>query len=477
MKNQIYITTAIPYVNGDPHLGFTLELVQADVIARYYRLINTQTLFQTGTDENAFKNVLSARRAGIETSKFVRHNADKFLRLNDRLKISLDSFIRTSCSSHQSGAQLLWQQCRQEDIYQKSYTGLYCTGCEDFLNEGVLIDGLCPEHRQPPTETSETNYFFRLSAYQDKLEKLISDDTIRVVPLARKNQVLSFIRSGLQDFSISRNSDRSGGWGVPVPGDPSQTIYVWIDALANYLTGIGFGTNNSWLQTWNEHSKKIHVIGKNVWKFHAIYWPAILLSAGLPLPNEIVVHGFLTENGSKISKSLGNATDPNILIDQYGPDPLRYYLLAEFSPFNDGDFSLDRFRKTYETRLANTLGNLLSRLTTICQKSSFSKFDPAGIPQAPDGFHDFIAQYQLDKALALLWSVITTLNQDIDNVKPWILIKENKLETVREILPRWLARLEQAAYWLTPFMPDTAGTILKTIRSNPITPGEILFPK
>ena len=477
MKNQVYITTAIPYVNGEPHIGFALELVQADVIARYHRLANVQAIFQTGTDENAFKNVLSARQAGIETGKFVRQNADKFLKLNDRLNIALDTFVRTSCSSHKSGAQLLWQQCRQEDIYQKSYSGLYCSGCEDFLNESDLTDGVCPEHQKPPTETSETNYFFRLSAYQEKLEQLIADDTIRIIPQSRKNLVLSFIRSGLHDFSISRNSERSGGWGVPVPGDASQTIYVWIDALANYITGIGFGTNNSWRLIWNEHNRKIHVIGKNVWKFHAVYWPAILLSAGLPLPNEIVVHGFLTENGSKISKSLGNTTNPLTVIDQFGTDPLRYYLLAEISPFNDGDFSIERFRNTYETKLANNLGNLVSRLTTLCQKSSYGNFELSPKPTAPDGYHEHLNRYEFDKALATIWQIITSVNQDIDNVKPWVLLKEDKLEAVREILPKWLRQLERAAYWLTPFLPETGTEIINTLKQRPIKPVNILFPK
>ncbi len=283
MSRKVYITTAIPYVNGSPHIGFALELVQADVIARYNRLIGNETILQTGTDENAFKNVLSAQALGVPTEELVAKNARLFCRLAESLNISFDSFVRTTDDSHKRGATLLWQQCRSEDIYTKSYEGLYCSGCEDFFLEKELVNGCCADHGIPPVKTSETNYFFQLSAYQEVLEHLIKDDIIKIIPLSRKNLVLSFIRSGLHDFSISRSSQRSGGWGITVPGDPTQTIYVWIDALANYISGLGYGSTESWRNFWSSDTLKIHVIGKNVWKFHAVYWPAILLSAGTSL--------------------------------------------------------------------------------------------------------------------------------------------------------------------------------------------------
>ena len=474
---KTYITTAIPYVTGRPHIGFALELVQADVIARYHRLIGNYTVFQTGTDENALKNVLSAQQLGISTEKFVNHNAGLFIELAHSLDISFEYFIRTSNDAHKAGAALLWTKCKTEDIYTKSYEGLYCSECEDFYSEKDLINGICPDHNIPPVLTSETNYFFRLSAYQEKLEQLISDDIIKVVPKTRKNQVLSFIRSGLHDFSISRPSHRAGGWGVSVPGDPSQTIYVWFDALANYITGQGFGNSGSWQSTWNNKCRKIHLIGKNVWKFHAVYWPAILLSAGLALPNEIVVHGFLTENGKKISKSAGDSTDPVELAKSYSADALRYYLLSEFSPFNDGDFSLENFVNVYESRLANNLGNLVSRVTSLCEKAGYGNYCRVDIPTCPAGYNEALDNYEFDKALSILWTALTVINQDIDKNKPWNLLKEGLKTEVNQLLDKWLSELEIVVYWLRPFLPETCYKIHSLLINQPMVQSDVLFAK
>lgn len=475
--NQIYITTAIPYVNGRPHIGFGLELVQADVIARYNRLIGNITHLQTGTDENAFKNVITARQLGIKTEELVRQNAELFRNLAERLNISFDNFVRTTDRSHAGGAQLFWQQLRPGDVYKRDYKGLYCNGCEDFYLERDLVNGCCPDHKLAPVEVQETNYFFRLSAYQERLEQLLSSDTVKVVPATRKNEVLSFIRSGLKDFSISRPVQRSDGWGIAVPGDPSQIIYVWIDALTNYISGLGYGESDNWRQIWNENSSKVHVIGKNVWKFHAVYWLALLLSASIPLPNEIVVHGFLTENGCKISKSLGRAIDPAELIDKFGTDAVRYYLLSEISPFSDGDFSIARFENIYETKLANNLGNLISRLTSLCQKAGFTCYDSISIPQAPEGYHKALRSYEFDKALEILWNIATRLNQKIEQSRPWDLLESGKVKTARGIIQKWLGEVEKIAYWLGPFLPQTSGKILFILRQQPICPSGPLFPK
>lgn len=477
MSKIAYITTAIPYVNGRPHIGFALESVQADVIARYNRLIGIDTRLQTGTDENAFKNVITARHLGITTEELVKQNAGLFYDLAEALNISFDNFVRTTDQQHTKGATFLWKQFRPEDIYKKNYTGLYCSGCEDFYLERDLVNGCCPDHGTPPVEVQETNYFFRLSAYQERLEQLLNNDTIKVIPLTRKNEVLSFIRSGLQDFSISRATERSDGWGIVVPGDPSQIIYVWIDALTNYISGLGYGTSDRWTQFWNENSSKIHVIGKNVWKFHAVYWPALLLSAGLPLPNEIVVHGFLTENGCKISKSRGSTIDPLELICKFGADAVRYYLLGEVSPFNDGDFSTERFQNIYETRLANNLGNLVSRLTSLCKKANYAHYNGVLVSKAPDGYHEAFKNYEFDKALKLLWQIVTELNQDIDSFKPWDLLKDKNLEAVRNALSRWLQKIQKITYWLVPFLPETSVRIQSILTQDPIKPSAPLFPK
>jgi methionyl-tRNA synthetase len=477
MNRITYITTAIPYVNGKPHVGFALELVQADVIARHNRLLGNTVLLQTGTDENAFKNVLTARDLGVSTEELVEQNSKLFRKLAIKLSIFFNNFVRTTDTTHKQGAQLFWKSLKPEDIYKKSYEGLYCTGCEDFYLEKDLVNGCCPDHKTRPVEVKETNYFFRLSAYQHRLEQLLNSDTIKVIPATRKNEVLSFIQGGLRDFSISRAAQRSGGWGIPVPDDPSQIIYVWIDALTNYISGLGYGTSDSWKRIWNKDASKIHVIGKNVWKFHAIYWPALLISAGLPLPNEIVVHGFLTEDGCKISKSGDSTIDPLELVEKFREDAFRYFLLGEISPFNDGDFSIDRLQKAYDTKLANGIGNLVSRLTSLCEKVSYNKFEGILLPEAPQGYNQAVENYEFDRALEILWKVITELNQDIDRQKPWILLKEEKKETLKALLCKWLLELYKVTYWLAPFLPRTSESIQSILSQSPVKPSGPIFPK
>lgn len=474
--SKCYVTTSIPYVNARPHIGFALELVQADVIARYHRLIGHETRFQTGTDENALKNVLAAQDQGISVRQLVDQNSELFQKLSDALEISYDAFIRTSEDRHARAVHLLWQSLKPDDVYLTQYTGLYCVGCEDFLLERDLVDGLCPDHGTTPVELQEKNYFFRLSAYHDRIEELIESDQIRIVPEARKNEALSFVRQGLQDFSISRDASRAGGWGVSVPDDPSQVVYVWIDALVNYITGLGFGTSENWANWWNDETAKIHVIGKNVWKFHSVYWPALLLSAELPLPNETLVHGFLTENGRKISKSLGSTIDPFECIDQFSADGVRYFLLSAVSPFLDSDVSVERIRQVYNTDLANNLGNLVSRLTTLCAKAYYGQHSGNQLLDAPEGYHDAIQAYQFDRALAGIWAIIDSINQEIQQTEPWKLIKSGDLG-LRAYLFKWLEELRRVAHWLYPFLPDTAAAIDNILSNSPITSSEALFPR
>jgi methionyl-tRNA synthetase len=281
MNGNFYITTTIPYVNAHPHVGFALELAQADAIARYHRLCGKEVRFQTGTDENAFKNVTAAREHGLETKTFVDANARRFRELSEALGVSHDEFVRTTEKRHALAVSRLWTSLRPSDVFRRRYDGLYCAGCEDFLFARDLVEGRCPDHDVSPRPVVEENWFFRLSAYQIQLDALIAEGRLRIVPDSRRNEVLAFIRRGLDDISISRNAERAGGWGIAVPGDPTQVIYVWIDALANYLTGLGYGQSSEWLRFWGAGTRKVHILGKNVWKFHAIYWPALLLSAGL----------------------------------------------------------------------------------------------------------------------------------------------------------------------------------------------------
>jgi len=473
MNQSIYITTSIPYVNSRPHVGHAKEFIVADCIARIYRSNGRHVTFQTGTDENAFKNVVAANQAGISTQEFVDKNAQVFQQLVKELNISADTFIRTTDPRHRKGVEKFWSKLKSEDLYSKSYEGLYCIGCEDFYLEKDLVNGQCPDHKSTPDKVREENIFFRLSRYQEKLAKLIEADVIRIIPQTRKNEVLSFIRQGLRDISLTRDKSRSSGWGIPAPGQPGQIVYVWIDALINYLTGEGFGESDKWEDVWSEDVRKIHVIGKNVWKFHAVYWPALLLSANLPLPNEIVVHGFLTANGTKISKSLGNAIDPLVVSKDFGVDPFRHFLLSCLPIYGDSDFSLDRIAKVYETDLANRLGNLYSRLTTLCEKAEINLQFSNAAKSTPE---ELLKSYSLQEISRLAWDEIDKINQEINQERPWDLLKEPaEPQKLRHLLTGWCERLYESANILSPFIPETSLLIRRGLNGEQIGT-RILFP-
>lgn len=474
MREPIYVTTSIPYVNASPHVGHALELVQADALARYYRLRGHPVLLQTGTDENAYKNVVAAREAGIPVEELVARNSERFRELAIALGVQVDSFIRTTERRHRRGVLELWSRLKPQDMERRRYEGMYCVGCEDFLAPKDLVDGRCPDHRTAPQKVSETNHFFRLSGYQVALESLIERGTVRVVPAARRREVLAFIREGLTDISVSRDAARMGGWGIFVPGDESQTIYVWIDALMNYVTGLTDASSRSWDWLWNEGARKIHVIGKNVWKFHAVYWPALLLSAGLALPDEIVVHGFLTVEGQKISKSVGNAVDPLAATARHGSDSLRCYLLS-FSPFVDGDYSEAAHDRLHESRLSSGIGNLVARLTALCERGGVLRLPASeGIPAAPLGYHESMASCRFDRALEALWAAIALTNQQIDASRPW---DEPDSGSTRQNIVRWAGDLRSVAWWLGPFMPEASARIQDTLGADPIRKGRPLFPR
>ena len=475
--NKLYITTAIPYVNARPHVGFALELVQADVIARFRRLLGWNVRFQTGTDENATKNVFAAEEQGLPTEALVNQNAAVFRNLVAALDVSADEFIRTTEARHRLGVEALWGRLRIDDVYRADYRGLYCVGCEDFISERDLVGGICPDHATKPAEVSESNYFFRLSAYQDHIEDLVASGKLAIVPEVRRNEVLSFIRRGLADISISRPVVRARGWGIRVPGDPDHIVYVWIDALVNYVSGLGFGSCSEWSDWWQPGVEKLHVIGKNVWKFHAIYWPALLLSAGLPLPNKLVVHGFVTVDGQKVGKSLGNAIDPFDYISSFGCDAVRYYLLRSIPTLGDGDFSAERFRQLYNTDLANGLGNLASRIISLCTRARFVPQFPGAAPDAPAGYLDAIAELNFDKALGTLWALVTDLNREIDQVKPWELLDSAAAALLPEHLARWCRSLWRVSYWLQPFLPPTAARLHHRLLQPAAHLGERLFPR
>jgi methionyl-tRNA synthetase len=478
MSPTAFISTAIPYVNARPHIGHALEFVQTDAMARYLRLTGRDVYFLTGSDENSLKNVRAAQDEGISTQALCDRNTEYFRELASLLDVSNDAFIRTSGELHKRGAQEFWRRTDPQDIYKKHYTGLYCVGCEDFYSEKEAVDGRCPDHQTPLERVEEENYFFRLSRYQDKLLRLIESNGLRIVPATKRNEILAFIRGGLMDFSISRSRRRAGGWGVEVPGDPDQVMYVWYDALANYVTALDLRDGSPGLEKyWLRSNERIHCVGKGINRFHTVYWPAMLLSAGLPTPTAVFVHGYLTINGQKISKSLGNVIDPRGQVEQYGSEAVRYFLLRGISATEDGDYGEARFRELYNADLANNLGNLARRVETIGAKAAHWP-KPEAETAAPAGYHEAMAEFRFSDAAGTLWGLATELNQRIEAVKPWELQKQNKAVELEAFLDEMISSLRAIGRWLEPFLPKTSARIRDMFRPGaPMTRGEPLFPR
>ena len=457
--NRFYITTAIDYVNAKPHIGHAVEKLQADVLARWHRdVLREETYFLTGSDENAMKNVQSAEKVGRDVLEFVAENAEGFKALGSMLDVSFDQFIRTTEAKHFAGAQKMWSMFNPKDIYKKKYTGLYCVGCEEFKLEKDLVDGKCPEHLKEPEVIEEENYFFKLSEYQQRLEDLIASDALKIVPEYRKNEVLSFIRGGLEDFSISRSAMRAKNWGVPVPGDDSQIMYVWVDALSNYITALDFAEDGDLYQRfWKNNASRTHLIGKGILRFHAIYWPAMLLSANLPNPTRIFCHEYLTIRGQKISKTLGNVINPEEVVEKFGREGARYILLTSLPSTKDGDVTWERMTEKYNADLANGLGNLLSRVIRLSEKMEVGNF-----VRENDKHHaivaDYLENFQIDRALEYIWTIVRDANKFIEENKPWELAKNDATAFVH-VMQKLVADLHAISEVLVPFLPETAKKI------------------
>lgn len=479
---KFYITAAIPYVNAKPHIGHALEFVQTDAIARYHRLLGKDVLTLSGGDENALKNVQAAENAGIPVQDFVNENNNYFLELTKKLNCEFDIWQKGSDQvNHFPSSQKLWKLCEEAgDIYKKSYEGLYCVGCEVFYAPDELNEkGECFEHPGKPLQkVSEENYFFKLSKYQDQLIELISSEEIKIHPETRKNEVLAFLREPLQDISISRSNERAKNWGVPVPGDDLQRIYVWFDALNIYQSGIGFGWND---EKYNKYwPADLHVIGKGILRFHAVYWPAFLLSAKLNLPKSIFVHDYFTVNGQKMSKTLGNVIDPNELIEKYGADSLRYYFLAKFNPFTDGDFSEEKFIEVYNADLANGLGNLVSRVASLVSSTKSFETDSKPINSVlPETIKLELQEFRFDEALTHVWNVIKAIDAHLSEKTPWRLDPENKDENLQRIkvLNFAVKNIIDIAKNIKPFLPETAEKIEKQFSGPEIKSEPALFPR
>ena len=474
---KFYITTAIPYVNAKPHIGHALEFVQADVVARYHKIVGDDVLLLSGADENAIKNVQAAEQDGKPVQSFIDENAKLFQNLAKKLNIDFDVFQKGSSPAHHKASQKLWKICK-DDIYKNKYKGLYCVGCEQFYTKEELDEnGECFEHPgKKLDEVAEVNYFFKLSAYKDDIKKLIESETIEIVPANRRNEVLSFLEKGLEDISISRNSKRAKNWGVPVPGDKEQIMYVWFDALNIYQSGVGFGIDEKKYKKW--WPADVHVIGKGILRFHAVYWPAFLLSAGLKLPKTILVHEYITIDGQKMSKSLGNVIDPIELIEKYGADPLRFYFLKHVSPFADGDFSEKKFIEAYNADLANGLGNLVARTAKLLENSNYKSSTgkiSADIVSIAE-YSEAILDFRFNDALNLVWKKIEQLNKFINNEKPWDLIK-NQDKRLKDILSYAVDQIQEIAVLLKPFLPETAEKIEKQFKGPKIKSSAPLFPR
>jgi methionyl-tRNA synthetase len=469
--NKFYLTSAIPYVNARPHIGHALEFLQADTVARYQKLLGKDVLFLCGSDENAIKNVQAAEKAGKPIQEFIDENATYFEDLAKHLNVQFDIFQKGSSENHKVASQKLWELCEKNgDIYKKAYKGLYCVGCEEFKAPSELNEnGECPEHPgKKLEEIEEENYFFKLSKYQDQLLTLIESGEYEIVPEFRKNEITSFIESGLQDFSISRSNERAKNWGVPVPNDPTQRIYVWFDALNIYQSGIGYAVNEEKYNKW--WPADLHVIGKGIIRFHAVYWPAILLSAGLELPKKLFVHEYFTVNGQKMSKTLGNVVNPLDIIEKYGTDALRYFCLAKISPFQDGDFSEEKLKEVYNSDLANGLGNLVARVAKLAEKYNLSPTNE--ILGLDDKVRHAVDQFKFNEALGSIWNLITEADQEINRTKPW----ELEEEEAKKVLTDLCQRIVTIAHNLQPFLPATAEKILEQY-SGEIKSSTPLFPR
>jgi len=473
MNKKFYITAAIPYVNAKPHIGHVLEFVQVDVLKRYHQLSGENSISLSGGDENALKNVQAAEKAGRPLKEFIDENTESFRLLAINLNAEFDVWQKGSDQEHHfKSSQKLWELCNNNgDIYKKKYSGLYCVGCEQFYEKEELNEnGECFEHPGKKLDlVEEENYFFKLSKYQDQLQKLIESEKLQIVPEYRKREILSFVKGGLKDISISRSNERAKNWGVPVPGDDKQRIYVWFDALNIYQSGIGFGWDEENYKKW--WPADVHAIGKGISRFHTVYWPAFLLSAGLELPKTVLIHGYLTVNGQKISKSSPETVvDPVPLIEKYGPDAIRYFLLAKISPFDDGDFSEEKLIEVYNADLANGLGNLIARVAKLAEKAG------SELPTVDDSIYpeisNFLKDFRLDLAIGYLWEQIKGLNAEIDTAQPWKLTGPVLSKFLDKITPK----ISLLGYNLRPFLPETAEKIQKQF-SGKIKSGASLFPR
>lgn len=471
MKKNFYITTTLPYVNAKPHLGFAIEIIRADAIARYQRLIGKNVFFNTGTDEHGVKISQKAQEEGVTAQELCDRNSQAFRDLKDSLNISYDAFIRTTDDRHEKAAQEFWKRCADAGfITKKQYSGLYCKGCELFKTGRDLVDGKCMDHpNMTLEEISEENYFFKYSEFASQLLSLYEKKDF-VIPEFRLNEIKNQIKDGLEDFSISRVKEKME-WGIPVPGDDTQVMYVWFDALVNYISTLGWPDGEDFAKFWNnEDSTIVQICGKDNLRQQSAMWQAMLASVGLPHTSHILINGFITVDGQKMAKSLGNVIDPVEIVNEYGVDALRYFAIRELSPHEDGDFNIDRFKEAYNANLANGIGNLTNRILKMAEDN----VSQDAITLSDDVASDYTSnmdQFNLHFASHIVWQYVSELDKKIQVTEPFKLIKTDK-DAGKKVIIELVQELYKIALMLRPLLPATSDKILSAIKDHkkPETP-------
>jgi len=464
---KYYVTTTLPYVNADPHIGFAMEIIRADVLARSHRLMGDEVFFNTGTDEHGQKIYQKAIESGKTPQEYCDEYAERYKKLKETLDLSFDSFIRTTDAHHLAAAQEFWKRCEASgDIYKMMYKIKYCVGCELEKTDSELEEGKCPIHPNQEIQLiEEENYFFKFSKYQDRLLELYKNNPDFIAPGFRQNEMVQFLSGGLQDFSISRLREKMP-WGVDVPGDEKQVMYVWFDALVNYVSCLGWPENES---KFNDFWPGVQLCGKDNLRQQTAMWQAMLMSAGLPTSKQVLVGGFLLSGGQKMSKSLGNVIDPVAWVEKYGVDAMRYFLTASVSVFEDSDVTLERFEEVYQASLANGIGNLSARVAAMAEKEGLN------LPKESLGMRkevvEEIGKYNFDRAMGLIWEKIAESDTLINRREVWKLMGEEKIQVLTELVKN----LRQIGCDLQPFMPKTAEKILLQFNNGEVRRGEALF--
>jgi methionyl-tRNA synthetase len=480
IKNKFYITTPIYYVNDKPHAGHAYTTLVADVLARYHRQKGEETFYLTGTDEHGSKIAAAAEKNGLSPQEFCDKTSQAFKDAWQNLHISNDYFIRTTDPKHETAVKEIFKKLLDAKtpagnsvLYEGEYQGLYCQGCEKFITEKDLVDGLCPDHRIAPQQLSEKNYFFRLKDYLPVLQEKIESGELQILPESKKNEALGFIKQGIDDFSVTRQNVK---WGIELDFAPGQVAYVWVDALSNYITALGYPDENNDL--WKFWPADVQLMAQDIVKFHALYWPALLLALNLPLPKTLFVHGFFTIDGQKMSKSLGNVIDPNDLVKTYGTDATRYLLLSQFPLGHEADLQVSAFKERYNNDLANGLGNLVARSTNLIEKNYNGqiKVEVDKSYMNDDKLDRCYSEFKFEEVLSLVKETITMLNQKIDNEKLWELVKVDS-KKAEESLIYIVGKLLRLAEILAPFTPETAEKITKQLMAEKIVKGEPLFQR